>query len=236
MKNTAIYGKPGVGKTDLGKILCMIYSALEIVPSPRFKMVKASDLIGKYVGETRQKTKAILDEAEGGVLFIDEAYSLTSGFEDKYCYGKECIDTINQELSENRRKLVIIIAGYEQEIKRGFFEVNQGLARRFPFRYILNEYTIDEMKDIFIRMLRLEDNYIDNEIKDEDIKNLFQDKDIFDNYGGDIENLITQIKFANNLRSLGKHPAIKNIFSNEDLKKGLEMYKFQKSLQKIQNI
>jgi len=229
MLNTAIYGKPGIGKTDLGKILCMIYSALDIVPSSRFTLVKASDLVGQYVGQTRQKTMKVIKEADGGVLFIDEAYALTSGSGDKYSYGKECIDTLNQELSENRRKLVVIIAGYEKEIKEGFFKVNQGLSRRFPFRYILKDYSKDELKDIFLRMMRINnDMFLDTTVSDNDITDLFADLRYFNNCGGDIENLITQIKFANNGRSLGKHPKIRNVITKKDLTKGLEMYKFHK--------
>ncbi len=269
MLNTAIYGKPGVGKTDLGKILCMIYAALEIVPSAKFKLVRASDLIGQYVGHTRQKTKKVIDEADGGVLFIDEAYALTSGSGDKHSYGKECIDTLNQELSENRRKLVVIIAGYETEIKEGFFKINQGLERRFPFRYILKDYKKEELKDIFLRMLRLDgdmylfkadekpdpcekkENHEDVKIKpesveqtkkimkekksetvtDDDIMALFDDIRYFTNCGGDIENLITQIAFANNERSIGKHPKMKNIFTKQDLERGLEMFKYHKAEQ-----
>ena len=230
MLNTAIYGKPGVGKTDLGKILCMIYSALEIVPSERFKLVRASDLIGKYVGETRQKTKKILDEAEGGVLFIDEAYSLMSGAGDRYSFGKECIDTLNQELSENRRKLVCIIAGYEQEIQKTFFGSNPGLDRRFPFRYTLKDYTDEQMKDIMIRMIRLENIMIDTRVNDNDIKTLFKDKRYFGNSGGDIENLLTKCKFANNIRSLGKHPMIRNVLTLSDFDEGLRIFKIHKKI------
>lgn len=230
MLNTAIYGKPGVGKTDLGKILCMIYSALGIIPSERFQMVRASDMIGRYVGETRQKTKKILDDAEGGVLFIDEAYSLMSGSGDKYSYGKECIDTINQELSENRRKLICIIAGYEKDIEETFFAANPGLERRFPFRYTLKGYDAEEMKDIFLRMIRLDDIMLDREVRDRDIIRLFEDKDYFENYGGDVENLLTKCKFANNIRSLGKHPMLRNVLTNEDLIEGMRLFKYHKKI------
>ncbi|VBB18420.1 stage V sporulation protein K [Yasminevirus sp. GU-2018] len=339
MLNTAIYGKPGIGKTDLGKILCMIYSALELVPSTKFKLVKASELIGQYVGQTRQKTRRVLEEADGGVLFIDEAYALTSGSGEKGAlYGKECIDTINQELSENRRKLIVIIAGYENEIKEGFFKINQGLERRFPFRYVLKDYTKEEMKDIFVRMLRLnnevhlyrdpkdvvkqqssavvppqvseskqqstlsesssenapkenKDAPIDTDSKDpvlneksnmpvekpsdpevkspsevpdktvesagatdsakpkqkrtkrdpnvrvpltgsvteKDIMDMFEDMRYFNNCGGDIENLITHIGFANSERTIGKHPGAKNVYTREDLRRGLESFKKHKA-------
>jgi hypothetical protein len=232
MLNACIYGKPGMGKTDLGKILCMIYVALDIVPSQRFVLVKACDLIGKYVGETRQKTKKILDDADGGVLFIDEAYSLTSGSGGKFSYGKECIDTINQELSENRKKLVIIIAGYENEIKDSFFSMNQGLARRFPFKYVLKDYTKSELRDIFLRMIRLDDRlYLDQQVTDDEVMGLFADTTIFDNCGGDIENLITHIAFANSQRTLGKHPSMKNVCTKKDLACGLDGYKQHKKEQ-----
>jgi len=236
MLNTAIYGKPGIGKTDLGKILCMIYSALGLVQSNKFKMVKASDLIGQFVGHTRQKTKEVLDESNGGVLFIDEAYALTNNSPDRVSFGKECIDTINQELSENRRNLVIIIAGYEREIQEGFFNVNQGLERRFPFRYVLKDYNKEDMKNIFLRMLRLnKEVYLYSDAEDEkenvspeDILSIFNDMKYFDNCGGDIENLITQISIANSTRTFGKHPGMKNIYTKTDIKTGFETFKKNK--------
>lgn len=236
MLNTALYGKPGIGKTDLGKILCMIYSALGIVQSNKFKMVKASDLIGQFVGHTRQKTKEVLDESNGGVLFIDEAYALTNNSPDRVSFGKECIDTINQELSENRRNLVIIIAGYEREIQEGFFNVNQGLERRFPFRYVLKDYNKEDMKNIFLRMLRLNKEvylYSDagdekENVSSEDIVAIFNDMKYFDNCGGDIENLITQISIANSTRTFGKHPGMKNIYTKTDIKTGFETFKKNK--------
>ncbi len=229
MLNTVIYGGPGLGKTDLGKILCMIYSALEIVPSSKFKLVKASELIGEYVGQTRQKTKDILDEANGGILFIDEVYSLMTGKENtSHSFGKECIDTINQELSEKRRKLVIIIAGYKDEIEERFFAANKGLDRRFPLRYELHAYSKEDMKDIFVRMLRLTDVSLEKNVTDNDIITLFDCMDYFKNYGGDIENLITECTFANHSRSLGKHPSIKDKLTKEDLIEGLKSYKMNR--------
>jgi len=229
MLNTTIYGKPGVGKTDLGKILCMIYSALEIVPSNRFKVVKASELIGQYVGQTRQKTLKVLKEANGGVLFIDEVYALSNGSKDRVSYGEECINVINQELSEDRANLVMIVAGYEEDVKKNFFDLNKGLERRFPFNYSLGDYTKEELKDIFLRMIRLSKNtYLDETIKEKDIINMFEDMRYFDNCGGDIENLITQISFANHERSLGKNPSMRNIYTKDDLIKGLDLYKSHK--------
>ena len=164
------------------------------------------------------------------MLFIDEAYSLSSGSGDKYSFGKECIDTLNQELSENRKKLVVIIAGYEDQIKEGFFKINAGLERRFPFKYVLKEYSKEELKDIFLRMLRLnEDFYLESTVTNDDIMDMFSDMRYFTNCGGDIENLITHVGFANNERCLGQHPRMKNIFTKRDLIKGIEMFKYHKT-------
>ena len=89
MLHTSIEGPPGVGKTKLGRILAHIYSALDIIPSKRFKRVRRTDLIGKYLGHTAHKTQEVINEAEGGVLFIDEAYSLGDN-ENRDSFSKEC--------------------------------------------------------------------------------------------------------------------------------------------------
>ena len=117
MLHTVITGPPGVGKTKLGKIIGDIYFNLGILKGNNnykkkrkksktrdynFKIVKRSDLIGKYVGHTAAKTQEVIDECNGGVLFIDEAYSLGNN-EGRDTFSKECIDTINQNLTENKK-------------------------------------------------------------------------------------------------------------------------------------
>ena len=134
MLHLVIEGSPGVGKTKLGKIMAQIYCALGIIPSNKFKYVKATDLIGEHVGATRIMTQKIIDDADGGVLFIDEAYALSSN-DSKDPYGKECLDTLNFNLSENKKKLIVIIAGYPDQLDKCFFSYNPGLERRFPFRF-----------------------------------------------------------------------------------------------------
>ena len=112
MLHTIIQGPPGVGKTELGKILCDLYSSLGVLKNKKYIIAKRSDLIGGYLGQTAIKTQAFIDKAKGGVLFIDEAYSLGDA-DKKDSFSKECIDTLNLNLTENKHQMMCIIAGYK---------------------------------------------------------------------------------------------------------------------------
>jgi AAA+ superfamily predicted ATPase len=101
MLHTIIEGGPGVGKTEVAKIIGEIYSCMGIVKSNKFKKIKLTDLKGEYVGHTAHKTQKLFDDPEGGIIFIDEAYSL-GGQETVDSFSKECIDIINQNLSEEK--------------------------------------------------------------------------------------------------------------------------------------
>ena len=150
MKHISIEGPPGCGKTKLAKIISKILIGLGILENNNIFYAKRTDLIGTHLGETGKKTQNIIDKALGGVLFIDEAYSL--GNEDgKDIYSKECIDILTQNLSDNKSKFICIIAGYTEQLERNFFSVNPGLVRRFPFRFKIEKYTYQELLDIFIR-------------------------------------------------------------------------------------
>ncbi len=151
MLHTVITGPPGVGKTLLGTIIGEIYYNLGIVkgngkryidPITKeeknyiFKIAKRSDLIGEYLGHTAIKTQKVIEECEGGVLFIDEAYSL--GNEDKKdIYSKECIDTLNQNLTEKKTQFICIIAGYPQDLDKCFFLLTMVLKDAFHLNIIL---------------------------------------------------------------------------------------------------
>ncbi len=224
MLHTSIEGPPGVGKTKLGRILAHIYSALGVIPSKRFKRVKRTDLIGKYLGHTAHKTQEVIDEAEGGVLFIDEAYSLGDN-DGKDSFSKECIDTINQNLTEKKKNLIVIVAGYSNQLDQTFFAVNEGLRRRFPFRFQIDGYDEKEMTDIFYSKIKKMNWRLDKSLSRDYLEIFFkQNKDKLKNYGGDIETLVMNCKMTHAGRVIGTSYKNKKILNKDDLDNAYKKY------------
>jgi hypothetical protein len=228
MMHSVIEGPPGVGKTKLGKILAQIYCAMGIIPSSKFKYVKATDMIGEHVGATKHMTQEVIDEADGGVLFIDEAYALSTG-DSKDPYGKECMDTLNFNLSENKKKLIVIIAGYPEQLEKNFFSHNPGLQRRFPFRYKIDKYDAKELTEIFKEKLKLNKWKINNNITQKHLEDFFgKNIEDFENFGGDIENFFKKCQFSHSRRTIGLHPGLRGKLSIDDLNNGLVNFKKNK--------
>ena len=134
LNHCVITGPPGVGKTTLAALLGDIYLRLGFLKNNNFVVARRSELIGKYCGHTAVQTQEKINEAEGGVLFIDEVYSLGNKKKSD-SFTKECIDTINQNLTEKGDKFLCIVAGYEKDVEECFFAYNRGLERRFPIRF-----------------------------------------------------------------------------------------------------
>ena len=227
MLHTVIEGPPGVGKTIFGKLLARIYLSLGITKKDTFKIVRRSDLVGEYLGQTAVKTQKAIDEALGGVLFIDEAYQLGNGAGRKIdSYSKECIDTLNQNLSEKKGQFICIIAGYKNELEENFFGINQGLKRRFAFRYQIDEYSWEELTDILTQKIKKIKWNIDKDtIEWLKTKEFLKDKiKEFPHFGGDIETLLLNIKISHGKRVFGKDIKYHKQINQEDIEKGYQRY------------
>jgi len=228
MMHTVILGSPGTGKTMLGRIIGEIYYNLGMIEKKKsnkdgliFEIATRDDLIAEYLGQTAIKTKKFLEKCIGGVIFIDEVYSLGNDT-GRDIYSKECIDTINQFLSENKNKIVCIIAGYEEQVDKCFFGQNEGLKRRFPFRYKIENYNADELTEILYKMIKEKNWTIDN-IKE--VKQFIkQHYESFPYFGGDIENLFFSIRIAHSKRIFGKNTKLRTIITMDDVKNGYEIY------------
>lgn len=139
-------GNPGTGKTMIARLMARIYRTLGILSKGQLVEVDRSGLVAGYVGQTALKTTKVLEKAMGGVLFIDEAYTLTSKSENDF--GFEAVDTILKAMEDNREDLVIIVAGYT-ELMEEFIESNPGLRSRFNKYLHFDDYNTDEMFKIF---------------------------------------------------------------------------------------
>jgi len=233
MLHTVITGPPGVGKTELGKILAKIYKAMGILSKGEMHIATRSDLIGKYLGHTAAQTQAFINKCAGSVMFIDEAYSLGNP-EGKDSFSKECIDTLNQNLSE-KRDFLCIIAGYKESLNTCFFSYNPGLERRFPFRYDIKKYSGVELSKIFILKIKKEGWFIDLDNKDliGELEKLFTENiKYFANFGGDVETLFLNCKIVHGRRQMFKDPKMRKVLVLEDIKNGFELYKKNKLIVK----
>jgi hypothetical protein len=219
--NIVISGGPGVGKSELGKIIGEIYLALGFLKNNKFVVAKRSDFIGKYLGHTASQTQEIINKAIGGVLFIDEVYSLGEK-EQRDSFSKECIDTINQNLIEHKGELLCIIAGYEKNIQECFFNYNPGLDRRFPIHYNIDGYTSSELREIFMR--KLDDWTIDDPVHTATLEFFEKNKDNFPYYGGDVELLIQNAKFIASKRLMKDTIFVTTkCFTQNDLNNAIEL-------------
>lgn len=220
--HTVIYGPPGTGKTEIAKLMGKIYSKIGILSKGTFKKVTRSDLIAGYLGQTALKTKDVIKEALGGVLFIDEAYALGNP-EKRDSFAKECIDTLCEALSDNKENLMVIIAGYEKELKESFFAFNQGLDSRFTWRFKTDEYNGEDLHQIFIKMVNDIGWEIDTDSKiTTDWFN--KNKDYFQFYGRDIETLLAKTKIAHSRRVFCLSETYKKKITLKDLDKGLQIF------------
>lgn len=140
-------GNPGTGKTMIARLMARIYKALGILKGGQLVEVERSGLVAGYVGQTAAKTMAVLEQARGGVLFIDEAYTLSRGGDNDF--GQEAIDTLLKYMEDHRDEIVVIVAGYV-ELMEEFIHSNPGLESRFNRYLHFPDYTAEELLEIFL--------------------------------------------------------------------------------------
>ena len=220
--HTVIYGSPGTGKTEIAKIMGSIFAKMGVLSKGTFKKVTRSDLIAGYLGQTAIKTKDAIKESLGGVLFIDEAYSL-GNTEKKDTFSKECIDTLCEALSDNKDNLMVIIAGYEADLNDCFFNYNQGLHSRFTWRFKIDDYTASDLYNIFLKKIN-DSGWSLSSDKLIDVKWFEKNKSSFPFYGRDIETLFAKTKIAHSRRVFCLDASVKKQLTLEDINKGLEIY------------
>ena len=226
--HTAIYGEPGIGKTEFAQKLANIYLKLGVLKNNIFRKVRRSDLIAGYLGQTSLKTAEVLKSVRGGVLFIDEAYSIgnSSGKDTQDSYSKECLDLINQSLTEIRegddKYFILMIAGYKDELKRNFFGMNDGLERRFSIHFTMEQYSPKELTEIFIKKTNdsgwsVEEGALTEEFMKEHYSH-------FKYFGGDMELLFVKCKITHSKNLLAGKSKNKKCISAADIKDGFDLF------------
>ena len=250
MNHIVIQAPPGYGKTMLGFHLSEIFYKLGLIKVTisdekedndekkythpftgekidfPFIVAKRKDMIGEYVGQTAPKVEKMVNKALGGVLFIDEAYSL--GSSGKVSYSEECINTLNQLLSEKAGQFICIVAGYKNNLDESFF-INPGLRRRFRMIFEIQKYSEKELALIFNKMVTDKkwklDKMLTNDNNNKLVEFMKTNRDLFKYCGGDMETLLQNVRDSHSIRVFGKHPKTKKNITNKDLKEGLKLYK-----------
>ncbi len=163
-KHLVFSGNPGTGKTTVARILAKIYKSLGILEEGQLVEVDRGGLVGGYIGQTATKTMDVVDEAIGGILFIDEAYALTVG-KGNGDFGQEAVDTLLKAMEDNRDSLIVIVAGYP-DLMDEFLSSNPGLRSRFSRFILFEDYTPDELFDILLGMCKKQEYTLSGEAEE----------------------------------------------------------------------
>lgn len=147
--NMIFAGNPGTGKTTMARVVAEMFHSMDILKSGQLVEVDKAGLIAEYVGQTAKKTEEVFMSAIGGILFIDEAYSITNG---GGSFGQECIDTLVKLIEDHKGEIIVILAGYSKEMS-DFMKSNSGLESRFPLKIDFPDYSVTELFDISKQMI-----------------------------------------------------------------------------------
>lgn len=212
-------GRPGTGKTSVANQIAPLYHQIGLIDKPEVKQYKATDLISQYAGATPEKTLSALNAGKGGVIIIDEAYSLADAR-----FGQEAVDTLVPWLSENKGNTVVILAGYGDKMG-DLMDMNAGMTSRFPTQINFRDYNAGELNQIANSMFAAKGDTLDNSSK-----NIIRTavKQIADNpntgNGRDIENMVNNIRSAQEVRMRSYYnptPEMLSEVTEEDVRNGL---------------
>ncbi|MFY4773979.1 stage V sporulation protein K [Metabacillus sp. RGM 3146] len=142
-------GNPGTGKTTVARLIGKLFLQMNVLSKGHLIEAERADLVGEYIGHTAQKTRELIKRSLGGILFIDEAYSLARGGEKDF--GKEAIDTLVKHMEDKQHDFILILAGYSKEMEQ-FLSINPGLHSRFPLVIDFPDYTVEQLMEIAKRM------------------------------------------------------------------------------------
>lgn len=217
LNHVMITGPPGVGKTTIAKIIGKIYLDLGFLENDKFITARRSDLIAKYLGQTAIKTQKVIDDALGGVLFIDEVYSLGNS-EQRDSFAKECIDTLNLNMTREDKPWLLIVGGYKEDIQSSFLAYNKGLERRFTVRLNINGYNAEELYQILLKFIKddkwnIEKNGLTVNDIEKNIKN-------FKYFAGDMQKIFQKAKQFYSIRlmkELTEFTDSRKVLSREDM-------------------
>ena len=174
-------GNPGTGKTTVARLITDIFYNLGYINQNKLTEVTAKDLIAEYLGQTSGKTFNVVKSALGGVLFIDEAYSISSGVGNAAQYGNECISTLLKLMEDYKDNLIIIFAGYNDEMEE-FLKANSGLSSRIGYKIEFPDFSLNELVLIFTNLLHENNLEITDEAL-EKLKGIIDESSKSDNFG-----------------------------------------------------
>ena len=155
-------GNPGTGKTTVARIMARMFKELGILNKGHLVEVSRADLVGEYIGHTAQKTREHVKKALGGILFIDEAYSLIRGGEKDF--GRESIDCLVKEMEDHRNEFILVLAGYSYEME-SFIMANPGIHSRFPIQLQFEDYSVEQLLEIAEVMVKERDYLLSSAAK-----------------------------------------------------------------------
>jgi AAA+ superfamily predicted ATPase len=211
-------GNPGTGKTTVARIVAEILYNLKYIKQNKLIEVSSKDLVGEYVGQTAPKTMAVVEKAMGGLLFIDEAYTLAStGGASGNSYNEEAVATLIQAMENKRDNLVVIFAGYTKEMQ-DFLDSNSGIVSRIGYTFEFDDYTEDELVKIFEGMMKKAGFTVEEEAYNK-LRTIIKENKDMENFGNArfIRNIYEKsiVKHAHNIKDKKSKKILSTITVND---------------------